>query len=88
MKEYKELVGMILMEVFQRGEDAIVTVCNCAVPSHVMLVEYLKLPRKLEDLPSEQKNELWEHAYKLFPTKNSEQRLKVCKIIHTIGELL
>jgi len=88
MKEYAPIVGMCLLEVHEKKEAAIKTICNCKVPSDVMLVEYRKLKIKLEDLPTEQKKELWDYAYELFPNRTSQERLNVCKIIHVIGQLL
>lgn len=88
MKEYLPIVGMCLLEVHEKKEDAIKTICNCKVPSHVMLVEYGKLKVKLEDLPKDEKKELWDYAYQMFHTKTSQERLNVCKIIHAIGQLL
>lgn len=88
MKEYAPIVGMCLLEVHEKQEEAIKTICNCQVPSHVMLVEYSKLKVKLEHLPIQEKKELWDYAYQMLPTKTSQDRLKVCKIIHTIGQLL
>ena len=88
MKEYAPIIEMCLLQVYEKKEDAIKTICNCKIPSHVMLVEYSKLKVKLEDLPTEQKKELWDYAYRLYPNKTSQERLNVCKIIHTIGTLL
>lgn len=88
MREYAPIIEMCLLQVHEKKEDAIKTICNCAVPSHVMLVEYSKLKIKLEDLPVEEKKQLWDYAYELYPTKTSQERLNVCKIIHVIGQLL
>lgn len=88
MKEYAEIIGMCLMAVHEKGEPGLITVCNCHVPSQVMLLEYRKLKTKLEDLPQQERQQLWQFAYDNFPLKTKEQRIDVCKIVHTIGNLL
>ena len=88
MKEFAPIVEMCLLLVYDQKPDAIKTICSCSIPSHVMLVEYGKLKYKLEDMPVDEKKELWDYAYQLFPTKTSQERLNVCKIIHTIGTLI
>lgn len=88
MNEYKPIVGMCLLEVFEKGEASIKTICNCVVPTNVMLVEYSKLKIKLEDIPPEEKQKMWEEVYEMFPNKTKEERVVICKIIHTIGSLL
>lgn len=79
---------MVLLEVYEKGEQAIITVCNCNVPSEVMLIEYKKLDKKIEDLPDEEKKELWDFANKNFPSKSKSEKINVCRIVHTIGTLL
>jgi len=88
MKEYKELVGVLLLEVYNRQEEGLKSIINCTVPSHIMLVEYSKLDRKLEDLPDEEKKQLWQFAATNYPEKSKEEKIKVCKIVHTVGSLL
>ena len=88
MKEFASIIGMCLLEVHEKGEAAIKTICNCKVPSDVMLMEYRKLKTKIEDLPTEEKEEMWKVVYEWFPNKSKEERLNVCRIIHTIGILL
>lgn len=88
MKEYKELVGVYLLEVYNRQEDGLKTIINCSVPSHIMLVEYSKLERKLEDLSVDEKNQLWQFANENYPSKTKEEKIKVCKIVHAVGSLL
>lgn len=88
MKEYAPIVEMCLLEIFEKGEAAIKTICNCDVPSHVMLVEYEKLSTRIEDIPPDEKEKMWKEVYEMFPKKTKEERIKVCKIIHCIPELL
>lgn len=88
MKELQSIVGMCLLEVYEKGEAAIKTICNCTVPSEVMLLEYKKLEIKIEDLPTDEKETMWKEVYEMFPNKTKEERLIACKIIHTIGALL
>jgi hypothetical protein len=88
VKEFKSIVGMCLLAVHEKGEDAIRMICNCHIPSTILLMEYNKLEKKLEDLDDEQKDSMWNEVYKMFPHRDQTERLRVCKIIHTIGELL
>ncbi len=88
MKEFAPIIEMCLLEVHEKGEAAIKTICNCKVPSDVMLIEYRKLKTKIEDLPKEEKEEMWKVVYEWSPNKSKEERLNVCRIIHTIGTLL
>lgn len=88
MKDYAPIVEMCLLAVYEKGVDAIKTICNCNIPSYVMLTEYLKLKIKIEDLDTEEKEKMWKEVYEMFPSKTKEERLKACKIIHTIATLL
>lgn len=88
MKDLKSIVGMCLMEVHEKGEEAVKIICNCSIPSRVMLIEYDRLETKLDDLPTDEKEAMWQHVHKTFPYKNQIERLNVCKIIHTIATLL
>lgn len=88
MKEFASIIEMCLLAVYEKGEDAIKTICNCKVPSDVMMGEYRKLKIKIDDLPKEEKEEMWQVAYQWFPNKSKEERLNVCKIIHTTATLL
>lgn len=88
MKDYAPIVGMCLLSVHEKGVDAIKTICNCTIPSYVMMMEYLKLEIKIEDLDTEEKERMWQEVYEMFPHKTKQERLNVCKIIHTIATLL
>lgn len=88
MTYYAPIIEMCLLEVHQKGEAAIKTICNCKIPSDVMLFEYRRLNLKLEDLSAEEKKEMWEFACAAFPDKSKEEKINVCKIIHTIGAIL
>ena len=88
MKEFASIIEMCLLAVHEKGEEAIKTICNCKVPSDVMLGEYKKLKIKIEDLPVEEKNEMWKVAYEWFPNKSKEEKINVCRILHTAGMLL
>lgn len=87
MKEYDSLVELALGFVREHGEDALKLICESSVLSHVILFKYWFIEKKLESLPPEEKNTLWEYVYEKFPTRTKEQRLNYCKIIHCIGEL-
>lgn len=88
MKEYAPIIEMCLLAVLEKGEVAIKTICNCNIPSHVMLVEYKKLSMKIEDISLYEKEKMWGEVYEMFHQKSKEERIKVCKIIHCISELL
>ena len=88
MKEYAPIIEMCLLAVYEKQESAILTICNCAIPSYVMLVEYSKLKERLEDCSEEEKMELWTFANTNFPDKTKQQKIDVCKIVLTIGRLL
>lgn len=85
---YAGIIGLCLLEVHEKGEQAIKTICSCSVPSHVMMVEYGKLKVKLEDLPKEERQEMWEVAHDMFPNSSKDFRIRVCRLIHVIGTLL
>ena len=87
MKEYVSIVEMCLRWVSEKGEDAFLTICNCSIPSYVILLEHNKLENKLESLPQQEKQAMWEYVHERFPTKTKEERINCCKIIHCIGEL-
>lgn len=88
MKEYAPIIGMCLLAVHEQGESGIKTICSCKIPSDIMLSEYRRLKLNIEDLPVDEKKEMWNVAYEMFPYKTKEERINVCKIIHTIGTLI
>lgn len=70
-----------------KGESMLVAICNCAVPSKVVLEEYKKLP-PIETMPEKEKVEMKKYVISLFPDKTPEQKVEACKIIYTIGTLI
>ncbi len=84
---FKELIQYYLYCFQQNGEAALVTICNCKVPSDIVLSEYKKMP-PIESLPLEQKNELWDYAKEKYPDGDKETRLRFTKITYIIGNLL
>lgn len=88
MKEYKPILEMCLQLIREKGEDAFVTICNCAIPSYVVLFEHDRLGKKIESLPQEERQAMWEYVFEKFPKHSKEDRVKFCKIIHCIGELI
>lgn len=88
MKEWKDIIGMCLMEVYERGEQGIVTILNCKVPSEVLLAEYGKLKNRVEDIPQQEKEQMWQFVHSKFPGADKTFRINACKIIHTIGALI
>lgn len=78
---------MYLDEFTKKGEPALVAICNCSVPSQVVLNAYKKLV-PIEMMEEDEKRELKQYVIGLFPNKTKEEKLKACKIIYTIGTLL
>lgn len=76
------------LEYFQKhGEPALATICNCKVPSDVILWAYKKLP-PIEAMPENEKREMKKYVIEMFPTKTTAEKLNCCRIIYTIGTLL
>lgn len=69
---------------YQKGEDAIKVVCNCRVPSMVVLDRYKSLP----PMPDEERKELIQYAAELFPGWSGDRLEQVAKIVYTIGNSL
>ena len=84
---FKDLIDMYLGYFAAHGEPAIVTICNCKVPSDIMLIAYKKLV-PIECMPEKEKKELKQYVIDLFPEKTTQDKLNCCKIIYTIGTLL
>ena len=61
---FKELFDMYLGMFMAQGESALIAICNCVVPSQVVLSFYKKLS-PIESMPEKEKNEL-----KLFMQAN------------------
>jgi hypothetical protein len=85
---YNSIIHDVLLKVYENGEKGVIACCNCDVPSKIILWQYKRLNLSIEDLPKEQKQELWEFASINFINKTKEQKLNICKILHTIGTLL
>ena len=79
---------MLIEKVRINGEETMLAICNCSLPSTVVLSEYEKLEKKFDNLPKDEIEAMWEYVGSRFPDKTREQKINVCKIIHTIGELL
>lgn len=87
---FEGLVQLYLNEFMSKGEPVLKSIINCSVPSKILLEKYdkFKTEDKIESLPEDKKKELWEYGKDLLPNGNTNERLNVCKIIHTIGTLL
>lgn len=79
---------MLVNQVRLRGEEAMLAVCNCNIPSVVILSEYERLENKFDRLPKDEIESMWEYVGSRFPDKTREEKIKCCKIIHCFGELL
>lgn len=88
MKEYAEIISMCLLHVIENGELGLKTILNCKVPSDVMLSEYRRLAFRIEDVSEDEKKELWEYANSNFPDRTKEEKINICKIVKTIGNLV
>ena len=84
---FKDLIDMYLGYFAAHGEPALLTICNCKIPSDIILIDYKKL-MPIEDLPDKEKKDLKQYVIDLFPDKTIEEKLNCCKIIYTIGTLL
>jgi len=83
----KPLLDMYLGIFQEKGEASLISMCNCTVPSKIILEAYKKL-LPIENLPKEQKEELWQYAKETYPNGDKETRLRFTKITYTIGNLL
>ena len=84
---FNGLLNMYLAEFQNKGEVVLKTICNCTVPSNVVLSHYKKLV-PIEDLPEKDKNELWLYAKEIYPDGDKETRIRFTKIVYTIGNLI
>jgi len=84
---FKELIKYYISMFQKDGQQALITLCNCKVPSDILLIEYKKLP-PIEDLSVDEKNQYWEYAKEIYPTGDTETRLRLIKITYVIGTLL
>lgn len=84
---FSELVKYYLNYFNEKGEPALRTICNCIVPSKILLEEYRKLT-PIEQMPDKEKKELKQFVIQMFPEKTTEEKLNCAKIVYTIGTLL
>lgn len=87
MKEFAPLITEYLRKFNEIGEPFLKTICNCKVPSEIMLSEYRKLP-PIEQMPDKEKKEMKAYVIAMFPEKTIEEKLICCKVIYTIGTLI
>jgi hypothetical protein len=87
MKMFESLFQMYLNEFQQKGEPVLKAICNCAVPSKVILEKY-KTIAPIEMMNDKEKSEMKKYVNGLFPGATPQFRLDACKIIYTIGTLL
>lgn len=83
----KYMIDFCLDIFHKQGEQALVSICNCTVPSNVFLEKYKKLP-PVESMSEKDKLELKQYVIALFPGKPVEELVRNAKIIYTIGNLL
>lgn len=84
---FKELLAYYLTYFQQHGEAALKTICNCVVPSKIILEAYKKLP-PIESMAEKEKTEMKKYVIENFPDRTKEQQVEICKIVYTIGTLL
>lgn len=78
------LLKLYLGLFHQYGEPILIALCNCKVPSDVVLETY----KKIAPIPEENMAEMMEYAKEKYPDGDEETRLRFVKITHTIGTLL
>lgn len=84
---FKQLLQLYI-DLFQKeGEIVLTSICNCSVPSSVVLKAYEKLI-PIEGLAEKEKKELWLYAKEKYPDGDNETRIRFSKIVHTIGTLI
>lgn len=86
MKMFESLLQMYLNEFQQKGEPILKVICNCVVPSKVILAKY-KTIEPIETMGEKEKTEMKKYVNELFPGETPQFRLNACKIIYTIGTL-
>lgn len=84
---FKELIAYYLQYFQEHGEPALATICNCDVPTKILLSAYQKL-EPIESRPENEKRETWEYIKSIFPDHPKEEQIKFTKVIYTIGNLL
>lgn len=84
---FQEIMKYYLKEFQERGEAALITICNLSVPSQIVLSEYKKLP-PIEEMPEKEKTEMKKYVIEMFPNKTVKEKLECCKIVYTVGSLL
>ncbi len=84
---FKELLEYYLSYFQQHGESALKTICNCIVPSKIILDQYRKLP-PIETMGEKEKIEMKQYVIENWPHKSTEEKVEICKVVYTIGNLL
>lgn len=84
---FAPLLSYYLNRVLEKGDDALKAICNTKVPSDIILMNYSKV-EPLENRPQQEKIELWKYVVESFPEKTKEEKIRCCKVIHTIGNLI
>lgn len=84
---FQDLITSYLRQFNEIGEPFLITLCNCVVPSKIVLEEYRKLP-PIENMPDKEKKEMKAYVIQMFPEKTIAEKLICCKVIYTIGTLL
>lgn len=87
MQIYKTLLDVYLGKFMAVGEPALVAICNCKIPSEIIMWAYKSLP-PIEEMPEKEKKDLKQYVIDLFPNKTIQEKLICCKIVYTIGTLL
>lgn len=87
MKIHEPLFSLYLSFFSNHGESALKAICNCSIPSQVVLLKYKSLP-PIETLPDEEKKKLKEYVIELFPEKTIEEKINCCRIVYTVGSFL
>ena len=71
-----------LLKFYEVGEPLLKTICECTVPSKIVLERFKN------DIPEGELGRLKEYAKEVYPDGNDELHWKFIKITHVIGTSL
>ena len=68
------------------SEDSLVAFLKCNVITNCLKRIYSRIP-EIETLPEDQKKEIWNYVYKLFPGTSRDYREIISKMLYTLNFL-
>jgi len=85
---FSSLIDKVYLPFFQQhGESAIPSLVNGKVSSMALLSAYKYLP-PIETMPPNEKTEMKKYINELFKGETPSFRLRACKIVYAIGNLI